>query len=136
MGHDRSLLLEFVCLRCFMKYIFQFLRILAFCFLGEILHALLPLPIPASIYGLALLLVALKAGVVKLEQVKEVSAFLIAIFPLLFIPGAVGIMDLGEVLARLWLPAVLAISLVTVLVTAAAGRVTQAVIRWKEARHD
>ncbi|MCI9002045.1 MAG: CidA/LrgA family protein [Oscillibacter sp.] len=119
-----------------MKYIFQFLRILAFCFLGEILHALLPLPIPASIYGLALLLVALKAGVVKLEQVKEVSAFLIAIFPLLFIPGAVGIMDLGEVLARLWLPAVLAISLVTVLVTAAAGRVTQAVIRWKEARHD
>ena len=121
---------------CVMKYIFQFLRILAFCFLGEILHALLPLPIPASIYGLALLLTALKAGVVKLEQVKEVSAFLIAIFPLLFIPGAVGIMDLGEVLANLWLPAVLAISLVTVLVIAAAGRVTQAVIRWKEARHD
>ena len=119
-----------------MKYMFQFFRILAFCFLGEVLHRLLPLPIPASIYGLALLLAALMCGLLKLEQVKEASAFLVGVFPLLFVPGAVGIMELGEVLARLWLPAVLAISLVAVLVMAAAGRVTQAVIRRKEARHD
>ena len=39
------------------KYIFQFGRILAFCFLGEVLHAVLPLPVPASVYGLVLLLV-------------------------------------------------------------------------------
>ena len=38
------------------KYIFQFARILAFCFLGEILHVVLPLPVPASVYGLVLLL--------------------------------------------------------------------------------
>ena len=42
------------------KYLFQFARILAFCFLGEILHAVLPLPIPASVYGLILLLLALR----------------------------------------------------------------------------
>lgn len=52
------------------KYLFQFARILAFCFLGEILHAVLPLPIPASVYGLILLLLALRFGIVKLEQVK------------------------------------------------------------------
>ena len=114
-----------------MKYMVQFLRILAFCFLGEILHALLPLPIPSSIYGLALLLLAL-----KLEQIKETAGFLSAVFPLLFLPGAVGIMELGPVLAEIWLPAVLAIALVTVLVMAAAGRVTQAVMGRKEARHD
>ncbi len=118
-----------------MSYIFQFLRILVFCFLGEILHALLPLPIPASIYGLALLLAALKAGAVKLEQVKDAAGFLIAVFPLLFVPGAAGIMELGPLLAEVWLPVVLAVALVTVLVMAAAGRVTQAVIRRKEARH-
>lgn len=118
-----------------MKYIMQFLRILAFCFLGEVLHALLPLPIPASIYGLALLLAALKLGLVRLEQVKEAAGFLVAVFPLLFVPGAAGIMELGPLLARIWLPAVLAIALVTVLVMAAAGRVTQAVSRRKEARH-
>ena len=56
-----------------MKYIFQFLRILGFCLAGELLHWLLPLPVPASIYGLVLLLLALKMGVVKLEQIKETS---------------------------------------------------------------
>ena len=45
-------------------------------------------------------------------------------------------MELGPVLAEIWLPAVLAIALVTVLVMAAAGRVTQAVMGRKEARHD
>ncbi len=44
------------------KYIFQFARILAFCFLGEVLHAVLPLPVPASVYGLVLLLAALNFG--------------------------------------------------------------------------
>lgn len=118
-----------------MKYVFQFLRILAFCFLGEVLRGLLPLHIPASIYGLALLLAALKAGLVRLEQVKETAGFLLAVFPLLFVPGAAGIMELGPVLAASWLPVALAVALVTVLVMAAAGRVTQAVSRRKAARH-
>ena len=64
------------------KYLFQFARILAFCFLGEILYAVLPLPIPASVYGLILLLLALRLGIVKLEQVKEV-------------PGAHGIFSMS-----------------------------------------
>ena len=53
-----------------MKYVFQFSRILAFCLAGELLHALLPLPVPASIYGLLLLLLALKLGFVKLDQIR------------------------------------------------------------------
>lgn len=118
-----------------MKYVSQFLRILVFCWLGEVLHALLPVPVPASIYGLALLLGALKAGLVRLEQVREAAGFLVAVFPLLFVPGAVGIMELGELLAGIWLPALLAVSLVTVLVMAAAGWAAQAVIRRKGARH-
>ena len=65
------------------NYLFQFARILAFCFLGEICHAVLPLPIPASIYGLLLLLAALRFGIVKLEQVKEVGLFLLSFRPCL-----------------------------------------------------
>lgn len=118
-----------------MKFVFQFLRILTFCFLGEILHSLLPLPIPASIYGLAFLLIALKTGVVRLGQVKECASFLTAIFPLLFVPGAAGVMELGSVQAEFWLPTLLSIMLVTVLIMAAAGRTTQAVMRRKEGRH-
>ena len=117
-----------------MKYIFQFLWILGFCLAGELLHWLLPLPVPASIYGLVLLLLALKTGLVKLEQIKETSNFLTGIFPLLFIPGAAGVMELWDVLGEIWLPVVLALVAVTIATFAASGRVTQWLIRRK--RHD
>ena len=119
-----------------MNHVFPFLRILAFCFLGEVLHSLLPLPIPASIYGLALLLAALKGGLVKLEQVRAAAGFLVSLFPVLFVPSAAGIMELGPVLAENGLPVLLAVTLVTVLVMAAAGRGVQAVSRRKGARHE
>ena len=69
-----------------MKYLKQFMVILAFSFLGEVLHQVLPLPIPASVYGLVFMLAALMTGVLKLHQVKETSAFLIEIMPVMFIP--------------------------------------------------
>ncbi len=108
-----------------MRYLYQFARIMAFCFLGEILHEALPLPIPASIYGLILLLAALKTGIVKLEQVKEVGNFLTGIFPLLFVPAAVGVMELWVQLGEMAIPIIIAIVPVTVLVLASAGRTTQ-----------
>jgi len=89
------------------KYLFQFARILAFCFLGEILHAVLPLPIPASVYGLILLLLALRLGIVKLEQVKEVGLFLTGIFPLLFVPAAAGVMELWAEMGNMLLPIIM-----------------------------
>ena len=76
-----------------MKYVRQFLIILLVTFLGEICRYLLPLPVPASIYGLLLLLAGLLTGVVKLEQVKDVSRFLIEIMPLMFIPASVGLLE-------------------------------------------
>lgn len=122
------------------NYLFQFARILAFCFLGEICHAVLPLPIPASIYGLLLLLAALRFGIVKLEQVKEVGLFLTGIFPLLFVPAAAGVMELWAEMGEMLLPIVIAIIPVTVLVLVSAGRTTQALTSRraakKEAEHD
>ena len=99
--------------------------------MGEILHAVLPLPIPASIYGLILLLLALRFNVVKLEDVKEVGVFLTGIFPLLFVPAAAGVMELWAEMGDMLLPIVLAIIPVTVLVLASAGRTTQALTRRK-----
>lgn len=117
-----------------MRYLYQFARIMAFCFLGEILHEILPLPIPASIYGLILLLTALKTGLVKLEQVKEVGNFLTGIFPLLFVPAAVGVMELWGELGEMLIPILLAIVPVTILVLASAGRTTQSFSRKKQNR--
>ena len=103
------------------------------------LHAVLPLPVPASVYGLVLLLAALTAGVVKLEQVKETGTYLTGIFPLLFVPAAAGIMELWAEMGQLLLPILIAILPVTVLVMAAAGRTTQALTarnKKEEADHD
>ena len=106
--------------------------------MGEICHAVLPLPIPASIYGLLLLLAALRFGIVKLEQVKEVGLFLTGIFPLLFVPAAAGVMELWAEMGEMLLP--IAIIPVTVLVLVSAGRTTQALTSRraakKEAEHD
>ncbi len=108
-----------------MKLVFQFGRILVVCFLGEVLAALLPLPIPSSVYGLLLMLAALKTGILQLEQVKETGNFLVGILPLLFIPAAVGVMDLWDELRAMLLPCVIAAVPVTLLVMAVSGVVTQ-----------
>nr|WP_243127384.1 CidA/LrgA family protein [Faecalibacterium prausnitzii] len=108
--------------------------------MGEICHAVLPLPLPASIYGLLLLLAALRFGIVKLEQGKEVGLFLTGIFPLLFVPAAAGVMELWAEMGEMLLPIVIAIIPVTVLVLVSAGRTPQAFTSRraakKEAEHD
>ena len=104
-----------------MKYVFQYCRILVFCLIGEVLHHLTPLPVSASIYGLVPLLAALKIGIVRFEQVKGSGNFLIRIFLVLFIPGAVGTIDSLDRLVFACLPFLIAIIVITVLVMAAAG---------------
>ena len=76
-----------------MKYIKQILIILAFTALGELLAYLIPLPIPAAIYGLVLLLIALCTGLLKTSQVKAASDFLISIMPVLYVPICVRILE-------------------------------------------
>lgn len=105
--------------------------------MGELLHAVLPLPIPASIYGLVALLAALKLGWVRLDQVKETGNFLTGIFALLFVPAAAGVMELWGEIGALLLPILIAVVPVTILVMAAAGRTTQAITsRKKEEVHE
>ncbi len=114
-----------------MKYVKQFGIILLITFLGEILHALLPIPVPAGIYGIVLLFAGLKIGLIPLDEVKDASKFLINIMPLMFIPAAVGLMDTWEIIAPSWLQFILVTVITTVVVMAVSGMVTQAVIRFR-----
>ena len=70
---------------------------------------MLPLPVPASVYGLVLLLAALNFGFVKLDDVKEVGIYLTGIFPLLFVPAAAGVMELWAEMGNMLLPILIAI---------------------------
>ena len=90
-----------------MNYLKQFTIILFVSFLGELLHIIVPLPIPASVYGLILMLLALCFGVLRLEQVKETADFLIEIMPVMFIPAAVGLLESWSALQPIFVPVVI-----------------------------
>ena len=81
-----------------MKYIRQLGIILLVSFLGELLHYLLPLPVPASIYGIVLLFAALETRLLKADAIRETSAFLLEIMPMLFVPAGVGLLEKWDVL--------------------------------------
>ncbi len=117
-----------------MKYIRQFLIILLFCFLGELLKYLIPLPIPTSIYGLILMLTALLSGILKVDQVDDTAVFLIDIMPVMFIPAGVGLLTSIEAL-RPNLTAIIVITiLTTVLVMGITGITAQFVMERKKDR--
>ena len=112
-----------------MKFLKQFLIILALSFVGEALKYFLPLPIPASIYGMVLLFILLLTGVVKLDDVQDAGKFLIEIMPVMFIPAGVGLMASWGVLKPMLIPVVIIIVISLILVMGISGRITQRVIR-------
>lgn len=112
-----------------MKYLKQILIILTISFVGELLKQLLPLPVPASIYGMVILFVLLLTKVIKLEAVKEVGDFMIEIMPVMFIPAGVGLMASWGVLQPMLVPVSIITVISLVLVMAFGGRITQFIIR-------
>lgn len=115
-----------------MKYLKQVGIILTISFIGEILYKVIPLPIPAGIYGIILLFLALECKIIKLEQVKDVSLFLIEIMPVLFIPSAVGLMTAWGILKDNWLIYITITVVTTLLVMVVSGWVTQLVLRLRK----
>ncbi len=115
-----------------MKYIFQFLLILLISFLAEILHALIPLPVPASVYGLVLMFALLALKIVKLEHVEGAGGFLLKIMPVLFIPAAAGVVAAaGLIAANLWI-ILIVVTVTTAIVAAITGVLAQAMVSAKE----
>lgn len=112
-----------------MKLLRQFFIILVFSFIGEILHALIPIQIPASIYGLVLLFAALMAGWIRLPQVEDAAKFLIEIMPLMFIPAGVGLIESWGQLRPILLPVLVILLVSTVLVMGVSGQVTQQIMK-------
>ena len=112
-----------------MKYLRQLLIILIFSFAGEVLHYLVPIQIPASIYGLVLLFIGLMTGLIQLSQVQETAKFLIEIMPLMFIPAGVGLMTSWEILKSSIMPVSVITVLTIITVMIATGLVSQAIIR-------
>lgn len=108
-----------------MKYIKQLFWILLFSALGELLQAVIPLPIPAAIYGLVLLFAALCTGLLKTESIADTAHFLITVMPLLFVAPAVSILGYWDILSPNLVSILLVMILSTVIVFAVSGLVTK-----------
>ena len=108
-----------------MKFLRQFMIILLLSFLGEVLKMFIPLPIPASVYGLVLMLLCLVTGILKTSQVKEAAFFLIEIMPVMFIPAAAGLIDSWKVLQPLLLPILVITVVITIFVMVVTGKIAQ-----------
>lgn len=112
-----------------MIYLLQFCIILIICFVGEILHAFIPLPIPASIYGLLLMFTLLAFKIIKLEKIEKTADFLLQIMPLMFVPPAVGIISVWADLKNILIPFILIIIITTIIVMVFTGKATEFVIK-------
>lgn len=108
-----------------MKYVKQVSIILLFSFFGEVCHTVLPFPIPASIYGMVLLMLALLLKIVKVEAVEETGTFLVSLLSLLLVVPNVGLMSCWELIEPNLLGIVFLIVSTTVLTFGVSGLITK-----------
>ena len=76
-----------------MKYVKEIVIIFGITMVGELLNKFIPLPVPAGVYGLFILLGGLCSGIIKLSDVEVTGNLLLDLMPVMFIPAAVGIID-------------------------------------------
>ena len=117
-----------------MKYIKQLLIILVFSLAGQFLEKVIPIPIPAAIYGFVLLFLALCLGLLKPEHIDDTANFLIKIMGLFFVAPAVNILAYYEVIAPALVPICIVVISSTIVVFAVAGTVTR-LLRKKEGKN-
>ena len=119
-----------------MKYMKQIGIIATISFVSELLHFFIPLPIPASVYGMVLLFVFLCLGIIKLSQVENVADWLLSIMPIFFIAPSVGLINSFDSIKGQVLPLVTVCFISTIVVNALTGFVAQVLIRLQKKRKE
>ena len=114
-----------------MKYLKQTVIIAAVTAAAEGIKYVVPLPVPASIYGLILLFGLLKGGVLRLEEVEDVGGLLLELMPLLLVPASVSFLTVLDTIQGMLLPVLIMGFAGTVLVMLVTGAVSQALVRRK-----
>ncbi len=89
------------------------------------MYLVLPLPVPAGVYGLFLMLGALMSGFVKLESVEGTGNFLLDTMAMMFIPATVGVVESFHEVKAVLLPFLAITAVSTVLVMVVTGHMSQ-----------
>lgn len=108
-----------------LKLFREVLIIFGIYLLGELLSSLLHLPIPGNILGMVILFILLCTKVVKVDNISNVTNFLLDHLAFFFIPAGVGLMaSIGIIKSTWWQLLVVCIS-TTIIVIGVTGIVVQ-----------
>lgn len=76
-----------------MNFLEQFAILIACLFAGSILKSIIPLPIPETIYGMAILFILFVIKALKTSDIKRASETILENMSFLFVPAGVGIIE-------------------------------------------
>ena len=76
-----------------LKFLRQIGLIFLFSLLGEVCRFVIPLPIPASVYGMIFLCSALMLKLIRLPDIQDAGSFMTSILPVLFVAPTVNLIS-------------------------------------------
>ncbi len=106
------------------------------CLLSEGISALLPIPFPASVISMLVLLALLLSGVVKDRHIRRVCGFFTGSMAFFFIPSCVGILEHVDTLSSCLLPFLLVCIITTPLVYLVTAWVVQLMMGYRKRRSE
>jgi len=113
-----------------MSILMQLCVVFGICLASEMISAVLPIAIPASVLSMVILLVLLLTGILKPGQLRETSGFLLDHMLLFFIPACTSVINYADVLFQNFWAIVLISVLTTPLVFFVTGHVVQLTMKW------
>ncbi|OOM13485.1 CidA/LrgA family protein [Clostridium saccharobutylicum] len=110
-----------------MKLFREALIILGIYLLGELLSSALHLPIPGNILGMIILFILLCTKIIKVDDISNVTSFLLDHLSFFFIPAGVGLMTSMEIIKSTWWQLLIVCISTTVIIIGSTGVIVQAV---------
>jgi holin-like protein len=99
--------------------------LVALFFVGDAIAEVARLPLPGSVVGMLILAALLRVRWISVRFVQPAAELLIRHMTLLFVPAGVGLMVYGDLLAREWVPIVVASTVGTLAVLIAVAWLQQ-----------
>lgn len=112
-----------------MKILYQIAIIFSICFVSELISAVLPIFIPAPLIALLLLFLLLETKILKIDNIKEKSDFLLSNMAFFFIPAGVKVIEHVAVIKAIWWQFLLIVIISTILVFFITGLTVTLVIK-------
>lgn len=104
-----------------MKILAQCGIIFAICVAGQVLSVVTHLPVPGNVFGMIILFLLLYFKVIRKQQIRRVSRFLIGNMAFFFIPSGVAIVANFSTIQHVLVPYLLIILFTTIIVLSVTG---------------